>query len=137
MKYAFLLLGIFISCDKNDVHSFTVTKCLKVEADYQYSRERKIRVNSYYYYPKLTLKYVDCTISELVLYKSEGSVVYDGKDLAADTLLMKELKISPSKKIRITGNDLTDNKTERRITKINSDSIFCVQADTLFLFVLN
>jgi hypothetical protein len=135
----FALLNIFVSCKNNIIekpHNYKVTRCLRVEEGYHYSKDIFI-YKSNKYRPIVTAEYIDDTLVSLLVFKSEGKISYSSEDIVVDSLLFQTLNIPLRRIIDISETQIIDNGRSHRISELIKDSIYSLQEDTLFLYCLN
>ena len=136
-KLYFLFCLAALSCQKTgDIHDFTLYEYRKVADGYRYSDQWMI-YNGHRYMLKTVQRFVNDTITEAHINKSEGLISYAKKELAADTALFALMNFSKSKRLAMTGHTLTDGGVQMPIAAKKSDSIFCLNNDTLFMYKIN
>lgn len=135
----FAMLNVFVSCKNNNTekpHNYKVTSYQRVEEGYHYSKDIFMyKLNTYR--PIVTSEYINDTLVSVLVFRSEGKISYSRADIEADSLLFQMFNIPHSRIIDIVGSQVIDNGKSYQITELIKDSIYSLQKDTLFLYILN
>jgi hypothetical protein len=130
----FFILTIFTSCKSKEIeHNYMVTKYQKVGEGYSYLIDL-MKYNDGVYRPLISSVYSKDRLIAATKYKPEGKIDHDRKELLEDPLFKETLNLRDVRIIVIRENEIVDNGRKYRISERKDDSIFCMQADTLFLY---
>jgi hypothetical protein len=128
-------LAVLASCkgSKPERHYLTITKYQRVGEGYSYSNDL-MRYNGGMYRPMISAVYSRDSLIAAALYKPEGKIDYNKKQLDEDAEFKRLLGVPEIRRITVMQNEVMDNKRRYVIQERKNDSIFCMQSDTLFLF---
>lgn len=130
----FLMLNVFTSCDSSkEIHNFVVTEYQKVEEGYQYSKDM-LKHQGFEYKPIVSSEYFSDTLTTVLVYKSEGKIIYSKVDLNNDPAFKKMLNLIENRKIEQKERVLIDNGKSYEILESKKDSVFCKNKDNLILY---
>lgn len=130
----FLMLNVFTSCDSSkETHNFVVTEYQRVEEGYQYSKDI-FKYQGFEYKPIVSSEYFNDTLTTVLVYKSEGKIIYSKVDLNNDPVFKKMLNLIDIRKIEQKERVLIDNGKSYEILESKKDSVFCKNKDNLILY---
>ncbi len=135
----FVMLSIFISsenCSTEKPYNYKITRYQRVDEGCHYSKDF-FTYKSNVYRPIITAKYISDTLISVFVYKSEGKMNYSRADIDADSLLFQMLNTPVYRPIEIIKNQVIDNGKLYQITGSIKDSMYCLQKDTLILYILD
>lgn len=123
----FFVLNLFLNCETNgDLAKYSITKCIEVDRNYQYSKEM-VWFKEKKYKPIVTCEYTNDTLKSVIIYKSEGKILYNRLEIKGDPLLMEMYEIEEIKKSKLKNNIFYEDNKLHQITKRIDDSIFFFQ----------
>jgi hypothetical protein len=73
-------------------------------------------------------------LAGISIYKSEGAITYNKKELRNDPLYMKMLNLQEDSRVKLKGKTLIENANTYAINMKKGDSIICLRKDSLFLY---
>ena len=135
----FAMLSFFITSENFSIEKPTnckVTRYQRIDKGYHYSQDI-FTYKSTFYRPIITADYINDTLISVLVFKSEGKMNYSKADIEADSLLFQMLNIPLNRKINTIENQVIDNGKSYQITGSIKDSIYCLQKDTLILYILD
>lgn len=131
----FFMLNFFYACNGDEiVNNFIVIRYQKVSNRYVYSKDI-LKYKGDTYKPLISAEYIKGTLANIYVYKSEGKVGYNREALQSDTLFKASLDQPEQREIKVSENVLIDVHKTNHITEIKNDSIFCINQDTLLLYI--
>jgi hypothetical protein len=136
MKIAILLvmLNTLGSCNSDLIlHNFTVTKYNKVSDSYKYSKDL-LNYKGNKYKPIVSSIYFNDTLTIVEVYKPEGRISYNSKELIEDSKFKKLLGLLGTRNVQIERNNIIDNGKSYKIDQRKIDSVFCLDQRTLLLY---
>lgn len=139
ITHSFIFTFLFISYTSFYLaHNYTVTTYKNYGENYTYSNEF-LTYKGNTFHPSIRVEYRNDSLSMVDINRAEGYDNYTKLDLQNDTVFKKYLNLPKIRKISISivNNVLKDNDKIHYITEIRQDSIFCIEKDMLFLYIIN
>lgn len=123
MWYISIFIFCLSSCSTHEGQVTEVMKCIEVlDSSYEYPEQSKLVVAGKKYFVKQRAIYgLGGKLERLVLYKSEGQIEYNLKDLIDDEAILEYAGISIEQQLSFNGTYLVDGDREIKVSKISND----------------
>jgi|GEM_PF-3277736 len=123
MWYMPIFILCLTSCSTYEGQVTEVMKCVEVlDSSYEYPEQSKLVVAGKQYFVRQKAIYgVGGKLEKLILYKAEGRIEYNLKDLMNDEAILEYAGISIEQQLRFNGAYLVDGDREMKVNKISND----------------
>lgn len=97
MKNVLIFFALFISCNEtqDEYQDFVVIKSKQVDSNYEYTPNSTFKYDKDIYLPQKKIEYKKGLLECINVYKSDGILKYDRRELENDNILFKLLNAPP------------------------------------------